>query len=101
MKLKAHVCVCTEWNRSVVMQFAVKAQEAHSQFAVPVVSANSGGVVVRSLYFRGKPTHCFGQEMQYFRPNIASCKCSALEINAQLQAVTLCMQPHIPTLYHL
>ncbi|KAL0036366.1 hypothetical protein WJX77_004386 [Trebouxia sp. C0004] len=42
-----------EWNRSVVMQFAVKAQEARSQFLVTVVSANSGGVVVRSQYFRG------------------------------------------------
>ncbi len=52
------MCVCAgaEWTRSVVMKFAVKAQEAHSQFAVPVVSVNSGGVVVRSLYFRGKPT---------------------------------------------
>ena len=109
------VCACAEWTRSVVMKFAVKAQEAHSQFAVPVVSVNSGGVVVRSLYSRGMPhatlplckytirailTHCFGQERQYFRTNITCCKCSALEINAQLQAVTLCMQPHIPTQYH-
>ncbi|KAL0037479.1 hypothetical protein WJX79_010408 [Trebouxia sp. C0005] len=42
-----------EWDLSVVMRFAVKAQDAHSQFTVPVVSANSGGVVVRSQYFRG------------------------------------------------
>ena len=67
------VCVCTEWSRSVVMQFAAKAQEAHSQFAVPVVSANSGGLVVRSQYFRGKVTHRFGQERQYIRCNIACC----------------------------
>ena len=78
----------------MVMQFAAKAQEAHSQFAVPVVSANSGGLVVRSQYFRGKVTHRFGQGMQYFRCNIACCKCSALRINAQLQAVTLCIKPH-------
>ncbi len=46
-------CVSAEWRTNVILEFAQKAQEAQRQFDVSVVSANSGGLVVRSRNLKG------------------------------------------------